>query len=165
MHSRRRFIGALGAPVALAATRFPLSALNADASRIAQSLSLYPGTPDEIAGDEDFWFEVGRAFTVDRSLVNLNNGGVSPAPLLVQDAMKAHLDYMNKAPAYTMWAVLQPQKEAVRERMALAWGVDAQEIAIVRNASEGLQICQQGFDLQRGDEILTSTQDYPRMLT
>jgi selenocysteine lyase/cysteine desulfurase len=72
---------------------------------------------------------------------------------------------MNKAPAYTMWAVLQPQKEAVRERLAHMWGVDPEEIAITRNASEGLQICQQGFDLQRGDEILTSTQDYPRMLT
>ncbi|MGD2120416.1 MAG: aminotransferase class V-fold PLP-dependent enzyme, partial [Gemmatimonadota bacterium] len=34
-----------------------------------------------------------------------------------------------------------------------------------RNASEGLQILQFGFDLQRGDEVLTTTQDYPRMIT
>src|SRR5688500_12685627 len=64
-----------------------------------------------------------------------------------------------------MWRVLQQQKEAVRARLAREWGVDAEEIAIVRNASEGLQICQLGIDLQRGDEILTTTQDYPRMLT
>lgn len=165
MQSRRRFIHTLGAPVALAATGIPLTALKASAAHVARTLAEHPGTPADIAGDEDFWFEVGRAFTVDRSMVNLNNGGVSPAPIFVQDAMKAHLDYMNKAPAYTMWAVLQPQKEAVRERLARAWGVDTEEIAITRNASEGLQICQQGFDLARGDEILTSTQDYPRMLT
>jgi selenocysteine lyase/cysteine desulfurase len=165
MQSRRRFIGALGGPVGLAAAGISFPTLTANAESIARTLHNYPGTPEEIAGDEDFWFEVGRAFTVDRSLVNLNNGGVSPAPLLVQDAMKAHLDYMNKAPAYTMWTVLQPQKEAVRSRLARMWGVDAEEIAITRNASEGLQICQQGFDLRRGDEILTTTQDYPRMLT
>ena len=179
MQSRRRFIGTIAAPAALAATGAPLAALTRDRGSaaaidpfrsslpadVAARAAAHTGSAETVAGDEDFWFDVGRAFTVDRSMVNLNNGGVSPAPLLVQDAMKAHLDYMNKAPAYTMWAVLQPQKEGVRSRMALEWGVDPEEIAIVRNASEGLQICQQGFDLERGDEILTSSQDYPRMLT
>jgi isopenicillin-N epimerase len=78
--------------------------------------------------------------------------------------MKAHLDYSNKAPVYTMWRILEPQREPVRERLAREWGVDAEEIALTRNASEGLQICQFGYDLQRGDEVLTTTQDYPRML-
>ena len=64
-----------------------------------------------------------------------------------------------------MWRVLQPQKEAVRARLARAWDVDAEEIAITRNASEGLQICQLGVDLKAGDEIITTSQDYPRMLT
>jgi selenocysteine lyase/cysteine desulfurase len=162
MQSRRTFLGTLAAPAALAAAGSPLHALSISPR---PDLARYTGTPEELASDEDFWYQVGRAFTVDRSLVNLNNGGVSPAPLFVQDAMKAHLDYMNKAPAYTMWAVLQPQKEAVRERLALEWGVDPEEIAITRNASEGLQICQQGLDLRAGDEILTTTQDYPRMVT
>ncbi|MHC4731982.1 MAG: aminotransferase class V-fold PLP-dependent enzyme [Planctomycetota bacterium] len=115
--------------------------------------------------DEDFWFEVGRAFTVDRSLVNLNNGGVSPSPRWVQDAMKRHLDYSNEAPPYTMWKVLEPQREAVRARLAREWACDPEEIALTRNASEGLQICQFGIDLKRGDEVLTTTQDYPRMIT
>ena len=166
MQSRRRFIQAgLAAPAALAATNLPLYALRPHATSISADLAAWTGSPREIAGDEDFWFEVARAFTVDRSLINLNNGGVSRAPAFVQDAMKVHLDYSNKAPVYTMWQVLQPQKEAVRSRLAKQWGVDPEEIAITRNASEGLQICQQGIDLQRGDEILTSTQDYPRMLT
>lgn len=165
MQSRRSFLGSVGAPAALAAAGIPLTALHPRAAAIAQQLALHPGTPAEVAGDEEFWFEVSRAFTVDRSLVNLNNGGVSPAPRWVQEAMQQHLDYSNKAPVYTMWRVLQPQKEAVRARLAREWNVDAEEIAITRNASEGLQICQLGIDLKRGDEILTSTQDYPRMLT
>jgi selenocysteine lyase/cysteine desulfurase len=118
-----------------------------------------------VARDEDFWFEVGRAFTVDRTLINLNNGGVSPSPGWVQEAMKRHLDYSHLAPTYTMWGVLEPQREGVRARMAREWGVHPEEVAFTRNASESLQTMQLGIDLQRGDEVLTSTQDYPRMIT
>jgi len=123
------------------------------------------GSARAIAKDEDFWAEVAQAFTVDRSLVNLNNGGVSPSPAYVQEAMKRHLDYSNEAPAYTMWRILEPQREAVRQRMAREWDCDPEEIALTRNASEGLQICQLGFDLKPGDEVLTTTQDYGRMIT
>ena len=165
MSSRRRFLQTVAAPAALAAAGMPLAPLRAHAAHIAAQLRAHPGSPQEVARDEDFWAEVARAFTVDRSLINLNNGGVSPAPGWVQDAMKRHLDYSNEAPTYTMWRVLQPQKEQVRARLARAWDVDPEEIAITRNASEGLQICQFGIDLQRGDEIITTTQDYPRMLT
>jgi len=123
------------------------------------------GAPAEIARDESFWLEVQQAFTVDRSLINLNNGGVSPAPAIVQEAMKRHLDYSNEAPTYTMWQILEPQREGVRQRLARSFGCDAEEIALTRNASEGLQICQLGFDLEPGDEVLTTTHDYGRMIT
>jgi len=128
-------------------------------------LASHPGTPGEIAQDEAFWSEVQRAFTVDRTLVNLNNGGVSPSPAFVQDAVKKHLDLSNKAPTYYMWQIQEPMREGVRKRMARQWGVDGEEIAFVRNASEGLQTLQFGMDLRRGDEVLTTTQDYPRMIT
>lgn len=102
---------------------------------------------------------------MDRSLVNLNNGGVSPSPAWVQEAMKRHLDYSNTAPPYSMWKILEPQREAVRERLGREFGCDPEEVALARNASEGLQICQFGFDLRPGDEVLTTNQDYPRMIT
>jgi isopenicillin-N epimerase len=122
-------------------------------------------SPEEIAQDEQFWSEIQRAFTVDRSIINLNNGGVSPSPRVVQDAMQRYLSYSNEAPAYTMWQILEPQIESVRRQLAASFGCDAEEIAITRNASEALEICQLGMDLQPGDEVLTTTQDYPRMLT
>ncbi len=159
--NRRDFLGTAAA--ALGASGLP--GLNASATDVARELGGHPGSPSEIASDESFWSEVARAFTVDRSLVNLNNGGVSPSPTFVQNAMKRHLDYSNKAPTYTMWKILEPQREGVRARMARAWGVDVEEVAFTRNASEGLQTCQFGYDLSRGDEVLTTTQDYGRMLT
>ncbi|MBI1748554.1 MAG: aminotransferase class V-fold PLP-dependent enzyme [Acidobacteria bacterium] len=117
------------------------------------------------AADEDFWREIQQAFTVDRSLINLNNGGVSPSPRVVQGALRRYQEYSNQAPVYTMWQVLEPQIEGVRRRLAAAFGCDAEEMAITRNASEALEICQLGLNLQRGDEVLTTNQDYPRMLT
>ncbi len=122
-------------------------------------------TPDQVARDESFWFEIQQAFTIDRSIVNFNNGGVSPAPAVVQQSLARNLAFSNEAPAYTMWRILEPQRESVRQRVAKHFGCDTEEIAFTRNASESLQICQLGFDLEPGDEVLTTTQDYPRMIT
>ena len=166
MTSRRRFLGSIGLPAFAAAAGVPLFPPRLDAGpRLREVLSTLHSNPQDAARDEAFWGEIARSFTVDRSLVNLNNGGVSPSPAYVQDAMKRHLDYSNEAPVYTMWRILEPQREAVRERLAREWDVDSEEIALTRNASEGLQICQFGFDLEPGDEVLTTNQDYPRMLT
>jgi selenocysteine lyase/cysteine desulfurase len=121
--------------------------------------------PADIAADEDYWREVQGAFTVNRAYINLNNGGVSPSPRIVQEAMKRYLDLSNEAPVYTMWQLLEPQIESVRQGLARAFGCDPEEMAITRNASESLETCILGLDLKAGDEILTTNQDYPRMIT
>lgn len=121
--------------------------------------------PMQAAQDEDFWMQVQEAFTLDRTMINLNNGGVSPSPRIVQDAMRRYLEYSSQAPSYFMWRHLEPQIESVRRRLAKTFGCDAEEIAITRNASESLETCLLGFDLKPGDEILTTTLDYPRMIT
>lgn len=166
MLNRRLFLETLVFPAAAVGMGLPLPAFARSATDIAAELAADPSGPEEASGDESFWSQVSRAFTIDRSLVNLNNGGVSPSPGFVQDAMKRHLDYSNSCPPpYALWKVLEPQKEGVRERLARQWGVDAEEVAITRNSSESLQICQLGIDLKAGDEILCCTQDYPRMIT
>jgi selenocysteine lyase/cysteine desulfurase len=79
--------------------------------------------------------------------------------------MKRYLDLSNEAPVYTMWQMLEPQVESVRRGLAREFGCDPEEMAITRNASEALEVVQLGLDLQPGDEILTTTHDYPRMMT
>jgi selenocysteine lyase/cysteine desulfurase len=162
MSTRRDFLSTLSAtlPAAWLGTGG-----RAQLDELTRELARFTGTPEEIARDERYWVPVQQAFTVDRSLINLNNGGVSPSPALVQDAMKRHLDYSNGAPVQTMWRVLEPQRETVRAGLARMFGCDGEEVALTRNASESLQICQFGFDLRRGDEVVTTTQDYPRMIT
>ena len=132
---------------------------------MAGELEAHPGAPSAIAEDEDYWYQVRQAFSAEPGIINLNSGGVSPSPVVVQEAMERYLAFSNTSPTYTMWQILEPQREQVRERLAREWAVDSEEIALVRNASEGLQICQFGIDLKPGDEILTSNQDYGRMIT
>jgi isopenicillin-N epimerase len=163
MLTRRGFLGT-AVPAAMA-TAVLNPACAAQAVAAARQLPAAAGPPGDVAQDEDFWAAVGRAFTVDRSIVNLNNGGVSPSPALVQESVKRHQDWCNSYPsALALLGELTPQVEAVRRQLAAAFGADAEELAITRNASEGLQICQNGFDLKPGDEVLATTQDYPRMI-
>jgi selenocysteine lyase/cysteine desulfurase len=165
MVNRRQFLGALALPALSPAVSWPgVSATPAAESALRAFRALGDADPRRVATDEDLWFEVQQAFTVDRTLINLNNGGVSPAPAVVQEAMKRHLDFSNQLPPRHLWQVLEPQREPLRQRMAKQWGCQAEELAFTRNASEGLQICQLGFDLERGDEVLTTNQDYPRMI-
>jgi len=161
MPTRRHFVESLVAAGAAvpALTNDGLDRLRGLARRVTGR------APADVARDEDFWLQVQQAFTLDRTLINLNNGGVSPSPRVVQDAMRRYLDYSNTAPAYTMWQILEPEIEAVRHRLAASFGCDPEEMAITRNASEALETVQLGIPLARGDEVLTTTQDYPRMLT
>ena len=114
--------------------------------------------------DEDFWGAVGRLFPVDRALVNLNNGGVHPTVGTAMAALERHQRTTQEAPAYTLWRELAPRKEGVRQALAQMAGVDPEELALTRNASEALEILQFGFDLEPGDQVLATDQDYPRML-
>src|SRR5262245_57519610 len=109
MQDRRRFLGALVYPAALAVAPACFTARGSE--RVRKTFADAQGLdPDAVARDEARWFEVQQAFTCDRSTVNLNNGGVCPAPAVVQDAMKRHLDFSNQLPAHRLWQVLEPQK-------------------------------------------------------
>ncbi|MFC2168958.1 aminotransferase class V-fold PLP-dependent enzyme [Acidobacteriota bacterium] len=117
----------------------------------------------EVSKDESFWFHVQQAFNIDRSIINLNNGGVHPSPKIVMDAVHRYLDFSNGAPPYNMWQLLQPRKELIREKIAATFGCSKEEIALTRNVTEALQIALLGADLSSGDEVLTTTHDYPSM--
>ena len=160
MLSRRAFLraGSAGAAALAAFTNEGLSRAAAAAATIADR------SPSELAADENYWREIQQAFTLDRTIINLNNGGCCPSPRVVHEAFKRYLDLSNQAPVYHMWQILEPNIETVRRRLAAEFGCDPEEIAITRNASEALQIAQLGIDLKAGDEVVTTNQDYGRML-
>jgi isopenicillin-N epimerase len=161
---RRRFLSKVGKGLGLAALSSSVVAsllkdVNAAAKRVAHL------SAEEAARDEDFWFDIQQSFSVTRGLVNLNNGGVSPSPRVVTEALVRYIWQQEDATAYTMWQILEPQSETIRTGLADLFGCDREEVAITRNTSDSLEALLFGFDLKPGDEVLTTTQDYPRMLT
>jgi len=155
---RRNFLSQVG---------LGLVALRADAlPRIENAARLVRGmSPEEVTRDEDYWFEIRRAFTIDPNEINLNSGSVSPAPRVVQEAVEHYQTITNMSPSLWVDEMLGSHRELVRKRLANLAGADTEEIAVTRNTSESLQIVQLGMELKAGDEILLTTQDYPRMIT
>ncbi|MDA8972453.1 MAG: aminotransferase class V-fold PLP-dependent enzyme [Saprospiraceae bacterium] len=119
---------------------------------------------EDLASNEEFWYQVRQAYTVSTNIVNLNNGGVSPSPKVVQDAVERYNRLSNEAPSYYMWRVLDRGKEGLRGKLADLAGVSMEEIAINRNASEALETVIFGLRLKRGDEVVLSKQDYPNVI-
>lgn len=121
-------------------------------------------SPGDVARDEDFWREVQQSFSTSHSVINLNNAGLCACPKIVTDAVVDLTMEQEKLPPYTAFTTLPPRLEVVRVKLARLFGCDAEEIAIVRNATEALQSVLLGVDLEPGDEILTTTHDYWAML-
>ena len=162
--NRRDFLALAGKGLGLAAlSSATVSSLLKEV--LAASKSVAHLTPEEAALDEDYWAVIQNSFTVTRGIINLNNGGVSPSPRIVTEALVRYIWEQEDATAYTMWQILEPQSETIRTGLAELFGCDREEIAITRNASESLEVLLMGMDFKSGDEILTTTQDYPRMLT
>ncbi len=161
--NRRKFIqraGIFSATAFLSSLAQPAWSRNLDSAlKNAEGIS-----PDELASEEDFWYYIQQSFTVSPSLINLNNGGVSPAPKTVQDAMKRYYDYCNEAPSYYMWRILDQGREPLRKNLARLAGCSPEEIAINRNSSEGLETLIFGLQLKAGDEVVATLQDYPNMI-
>lgn len=163
MRSRRSFLHRLTRSAgAFAFMGLTNELLAADAQR--QQARFLGLTDTDALQDEDFWQWVRLQFTISPNLLNLNNGGVSPQPKIVQDAHIRFYQYANEAPTYYMWRILDEGREALRNRLARLAGCDAEELAINRNATEGLNTVIFGLNLQAGDEVVLSRQDYPNMI-
>ena len=154
MVNRRGFVGALASAAALPSFR-------PDALRRVTELGTAAGAPD----DEDYWGEIQRAFDCDRTMVNLNNGGVCPTPAHVLEQMIRDLRFSNELPVIHMWQTLEPRIESVRRDLARTFGCDPEEMAITRGASEANETMILGLDLNPGDEVVVTNQNYGRMLT
>ena len=164
MGSRRSFvqktvatIGALGVGV------FDIKAKSILASEAL--LTIPKKDLNEAVNDETLWTGIQQAFTTSNNLINLNNGGVSPQPLIVQNALKRYNKLSNEAPSYYMWRVLDRDREALRGKLARLAGCESETIAINRNATEGLATVIAGIELKKGDEVVLSNYDYPAVIS
>ena len=157
--SRRAFLRSTGAGAATAAF---VSASFDDL--VASSAEMQNQTPEQAATNQSYWGQVQNQFDLDRTLINLNTGHHCSHPRVVARAVERYLEMENLLPVRYA-SQIGANMETVRRGLADVFGCDAEEVAITRNASESLQILQSGLDLAAGDEVITTEQDYPRLLT
>lgn len=164
MSSRRRFVQKMAQ---FSAAAFATSSLMEElhAADLQQAYRLLDeGKPDSDAYNEAFWSVFQQGYTVNSNIINLNNGGVSPAPRVVQEALKRYNDMANEGPSYYMWRLMDQGREPLRHKLANLAGCSHEEIAINRNSTEALNTVIFGLPLQKGDEVLGTLQDYPNMI-
>jgi hypothetical protein len=114
--TRRNFLALAGKGLGLAAlSSATVASLLKNVTAATQSVAHL--TPEQAAMDEDYWAVIQNSFTVTRGIINLNNGGVSPSPRIVTEALVRYTWQQEDATAYTMWQILEPQSE----RFAPAW--------------------------------------------
>ncbi len=163
MEPRRDFIKKVGA---LSGVFTGLSVFNeltaATVAAANQKIALLSAA--EAATNEDYWQVIQQSFTVNSNFINLNNGGVSPSPKIVQEAVERYNNLTNQGPSYFMWRILDQGREPLRAKLALLAGCSPEEIAINRNATESLNTVIFGLNFEKGDEIIGTKQDYPNMI-
>lgn len=166
MTDRRKFLKQLGMGAGATLAANYVQAAEQESPNLSKILPSYQlHSPDELAENEAFWHRIQKSYHLPPDgLINLNNGGVSPAPKVVQETMKRYYDQSNLAPSYYMWRKLDQGREPLRQQLADLAGCSHDEIAMQRNASEALETIIFGLTLNRGDEVVVSKQDYPNML-
>jgi selenocysteine lyase/cysteine desulfurase len=163
MANRRNFVKQLG----LMAGAFSANSLfnQAHAAEFEHiNLAKSDLSAQQLATDEDYWSVIQQGYTTSPALINLNNGGVSPSPRIVQEAVERFNKMTNEGPSYYMWRILDQGREPLRYKLAQLAGADPEEIAINRNATEALNTVIFGLPLSKGDEVIGTKQDYPNMI-
>lgn len=161
-NERRKFLGKLGnaaGALTIGSWLDPLNAFAIDSAfERVQSLS-----PLAVAEDEDFWKWVRQCYTVNFDIINLNNGGVSPQPKVVQEAFENFNRTSNYGPSYYMWRIIDQGREPLRKELAELAGCSPEEVVVNRNATEALETIIFGLNLRENDEVVLCKYDYPNM--
>jgi selenocysteine lyase/cysteine desulfurase len=114
------------------------------------------------AEDEEYWEKIRTLYPVFFDIINLNNGAVCSNPTMVEHAFTSYYSLLNSAPSYFTWKVMEKGREVVREGLSNLINASKDEVAILRNATEALNNVIFGVNLNEGDEVVLSRQDYTK---
>jgi aspartate/methionine/tyrosine aminotransferase len=121
-------------------------------------------SPDVLATDELYWRSIAAQYDVTREVVQLENGnwGICTKPVMA--AYEQHLQAVNRRNSFYVRREFAGDYERIRARIATVLGVDSDEIALTRGATEALQALIGGYNgLRPGDAVLYCDLDYDSM--
>ncbi|MEM7503151.1 MAG: aminotransferase class V-fold PLP-dependent enzyme, partial [Pseudomonadota bacterium] len=147
--ARRAMLG--GGIAAIGSTAVPDWLVQA-AAAAEMADSVRPGSS---VRDETFWHSVAQAYDLDSRHVVMNGGGNNPLPRTVVNALCRYQRTSATQPRPHNYDLIAYRKEH-RRRLASHFGCDAEELALTRGTTEGLNTVAWGLSLDRGDEIVMS---------
>jgi len=107
--------------------------------------------------------QIDAEFPLRDGLIYLNHAAVGVWPLRTARAVRQFADenMYQGATAYPRW---MQQERHLREQLARLLGassVNSDDIALVKNTSEGLSLLAYGLDWRSGDNIVSTNQEFP----
>lgn len=121
--------------------------------------------PTELAADDAWWAQVAAQYDLTDDVVMLDNGYWGSMARPVVQAFEQATALVNRDNAWFGRRAFPPLFEQARVRLAEALGVEADEIALTRGATEAMQVLISGYrNLQPGDTVLYADTDYPSMI-
>lgn len=112
------------------------------------------------AGSRALWQRVRREFQLNPGLIHLNCGSLGATPRRVLDAVSSLSREVEGNPAFLTFGWGEEQMDAARQRLASFIGAEADEVALTRNTTEGMNAVASGLDLDPGDEVLTTDHEH-----
>jgi selenocysteine lyase/cysteine desulfurase len=107
--------------------------------------------------DDAYWWKVRSQFNVVDGLTYMNNGTLGPMPRVVFEANERYMREIMEDPTNSGRA---EEIDKVREKVAQFVGATADEIALTRSTTEGMNIFAHGFNWKAGDEVLYCTHEH-----
>jgi len=110
--------------------------------------------------DEQYWQSIKEEFKFAQGLKYFNNGSLGPSPLPVRTATEQFRATLDEFPSKYMWGGWNDEKESTRLKVAELMHVDAEEIALIHNTTEGMNLIAKSLDLFAGDEIILADHEH-----
>lgn len=107
------------------------------------------------------WNSLRKEFSLQKNLIYMNAANIAPAPVSVWREYQRQLADFQANPAYQNREQYKTLAETVRGRAARYVKAGHEEIAILRNTSEGNNLIAQGVRLKPGDEVLITAHNHP----
>ncbi|MGZ8833346.1 MAG: aminotransferase class V-fold PLP-dependent enzyme [Thermoanaerobaculia bacterium] len=103
---------------------------------------------------------VRELFPVTRNVVYMNHAAVGPLSVRAYEAMERHARDQRDFGALH-WREWYHEYELLREAAGRLINAGPDEIAILKNTSEGLSFVAEGFRWQRGENVITTDLEFP----
>lgn len=110
---------------------------------------------------ESYWQGVKNEFSIKPNLILLNAANLCPSPRVVREAVFRWTEGVDGDVSFQNRAKFDALREEARRKLAAFVGASEDEIAIVRNTSEGNNFVVNGLDLKPADEVLLFDQNHP----